>query len=138
MAGPVAVRVEGLRELQKALKEVDGKLHREIRLALNEGAKVVADAANPTIPRVSGNLAASVRPSSTQREGRVTMGTGAVPYAGWIEFGGKIPHRGGGVSVRPFIRQGRYLFPAAVRKTDEVVEICDRAVSQLIVRAGLG
>jgi len=138
MAGPVAVRVEGLRELQKILKEVDGKLQRQIRVALNEGAKIVVAAGRPTLPVVSGALAATLRPSSSQREGRVTLGTGAVPYAGWIEFGGKIPHHGGGESVRPYIREGRYLFPAAVRKTDQVIEVCDRAVSDLIVKAGLG
>lgn len=137
-ASPVAVRVEGLTELRKALKEIDQKLPRTIRVALNQGAEVVVQAARPTIPERTGRLAATLRPSSTQREGRVTLGTGAVLYAGWVEFGGKIPHVGGGESVRPYIRGGRYLFPAAERKTDQVVEVCDRAVSDLIAKAGLG
>ncbi|MGH3370687.1 MAG: HK97 gp10 family phage protein [Nocardioidaceae bacterium] len=143
MARPVAVRVEGLSELRRALKELDTKAPTQIRKALNEGSKIVVDAARPTLPEISGNLAASLRPSSTQREGRVTMGRADVPYAGWVEFGGKITHAGhdhiGDHTLRrPFIKQGRYLFPAAERKTDEVIEVCDREISELIARTGLG
>jgi hypothetical protein len=142
MAQPV-VRAEGLTELRRALKDVDAKLPREIRIALNEGAKVVVGAARPTLPEISGDLARSLRPSSTQREGRVTLGTTSVPYAGWVEFGGKIEHAGHGhtfphVIRRPFVKEGRYLFPAAERKTDQVIEVCERAVGDLIQRAGLG
>lgn len=139
----VVVRAEGLKELRSALRDVDKALPREIRKALNEGARVVVNEARPTLPVRTGRLAASLRASSTAREGRVTMGRANVPYAGWIEFGGVIRHAGHGhvndhLIRRPFVAAGRYVFPAAVRRRDQVIEACDRAVDDLIVRAGLG
>ena len=59
------------------------------------------------VPRLTGRLAASV--SSTgglfSTGASVGMGGPGVPYAGWIEFGGS---RG-----RPFVQEGRYLYPTA-------------------------
>lgn len=133
MADIAAVRVEGLRELQRALVATDRQFGIELRLALNEAAKIVAADAARKVPQRSGNLARSIRPSSTQREGRVTMGNARVPYAGFIEFGGKV---GINKSVsRKFIKGGRYLFPALRDNRAEVVaigtKILDRAADRL-------
>lgn len=79
----------------------------------------------------------SIKPASTQRVGRVAMGSGSVPYAGWIEFGGKITGPRG-ARTRPFIRKGRYLFPAAEDERGPVMRELEHQLDTLIRRAGLG
>lgn len=108
-----------------------------MRVAFNEAAKHVVSRATPQVPRRSGRLAASMRPMSTQRTGRVAYGTvNQTPHAGFIEFGGRV---GRNKSVaRPFIRQGRYLFPAAEAEREPVIRTLERELDQLIRRAGLG
>jgi hypothetical protein len=133
---PVSVR--GVKELRAALNEVERKLPRELRVAFNEAAKHVVGRAKPNVPVRSGALMSSIKPASTQRTGRVTYSPpGKVPYAGWIEFGGTI--RGPkGARVRPFIKQGRYLFPAAEREREPVIKTLEEQLGKLIKRAGLG
>ena len=49
-----------------------------------------------------------------------------VPYAGWIEFGGS---RG-----RPFVAQGRYLYPLGMEAERQFAEVGDEAASTLVSR----
>ena len=58
-----------------------------------------------------GQLGGDIRVSATRTGAAVRMGRASIPYAGWVEFGGrrKSPHN----STRPFVKTGRYLFPAA-------------------------
>lgn len=66
----------------------------------------VASRTRASVPRRSGNLAASTQVESDRDGARVVMGA---PYAGWIEHGGT---RG-----RPYSAEGRYL-GAASRDAD--------------------
>jgi phage gpG-like protein len=63
------------------------------------------------------------------------MGSDAVPYAGFIEFGGRVG-RNKTVS-RPFVRQGRYLFPSAEQEREPIVRTLEQSLDALIRRAGL-
>jgi len=69
------------------------------------------------------------------------MGTlargGGVPYAGWIEFGGTITGPKA-TNTRPFVKQGRYLFPSAEQERKPVMDTLGREVERLIKKAGLG
>lgn len=89
------------------------------------------------MPRRTGKLAASIQPASTQKTGRVAYSQPAsVPYAGFIEFGGAV---GRNKSVkRPFVRGGRYLFPAAEAEREPVFDTLSTELDRLIRRAGLG
>lgn len=124
------VEVQGLREFSKALKSLDRELPIELRKGMNSIAKVVADSARTQVPKRSGKLANSIRPSSTQRVGKVTMGNAKVPYAGFIEYGGAVGRK---KSVkRAFKKDGRYLRPAyeanRERVQAEMVELVDRTI----------
>jgi phage gpG-like protein len=131
----VAVNVRGVKELQAALRQVETKLPRELRVAFNDAARSVVSRAGGQVPKRTGRLSSSVRAASTQRTGRVAMGSAAVPYAGFIEFGGRV---GRNKSVnRQFVRRGRYLFPAAMRERDTVIRDLENALEGLIRRAGL-
>jgi hypothetical protein len=95
--GP-SVEVEGARQLRASLKRAGVGLD-DLKAAHAEVAKMVADRATRDAPVRTGRLAASVRPSGTQREALVRAGRASVPYAGVIHWGW--PSRG--IPARPFI-----------------------------------
>jgi hypothetical protein len=57
------------------------------------------------------------------------MGRTNLRYAGWVEFGGtrKVPHR----STRPFLSQGRYMFPAALELAGLSARLYSEAVTEV-------
>ena len=126
------IKVEGLDDFRRRLKVVETTFPGELRKALNDVAEIVAVEARKRVPVVSGRLRDSIKPASTQRFGQVKMGTAKkVPYAGWIEFGGRKPH------PRPVVRAGRYIFPAFVAKRAAVNRRSVEVVEGLARRAGL-
>lgn len=132
-----AVRVSGVKELIASLKQVETKLPNELRKAFNEAAKHVTAKAKPMVPVHSGALLTSIKPASTQKSGRVAYTPASkVPYAGWIDFGGRITGPKG-TRIRPFVKEGRYLFPAAEKERGPVVDTLENELGKLIRRAGL-
>lgn len=133
----VKLKVEGFKEFRSALREVDKELPKQLRKGLNTVAEVVADEAVTRVPVQTGALRQSIRTRSTTKEGRVVMGKDSVPYAGWIEFGGKIAPRGT-VIDRPFRREGRYLFPAADAMAPRIRKETEAVLNRFVKKAGLG
>ncbi len=130
------IEAVGLREMRRALKAVDAQLPRELRLVLNQGSKAIAAEAVPRMPKKTESLRKSVRPRSTQTEGRVMAGNAKVPYAGFIEFGGKV---GKNKSVRrKFVKEGRYLYPAFERRGPQIKRLIERAFDDLARTAERG
>lgn len=135
MAAIDPIKVEGLRQFQAALKAMDGESQKQLRVALNKAADLVADAASAKVPRRSGRAAASLRAQSSQREARVMGGSKKVSYYPWLDFGGRI---GKDKSVhRPFIQRGRYIYPAYVSEYPKVMEALAGALEELARNAGL-
>ncbi len=129
------IQVEGLRELQAALKRMDTGLPKKLRLALNEASEEVIDYARPRFPRRSGKAAASLKARSTQKQARVGLGGNRAPYAPWLDFGGRVgPNRS--VS-RPFIREGRYVYKGLSVRRPQIIEIMNRALVDLAKDAGM-
>lgn len=98
------VEVHGLRELEAGSQLLEERIVRAAPKALLEAAGTAASAARGRVPRVSGRLASSVHTGVSVDGAFVGFGDG-VPYAGWIEFGGS--------RSRPYVPEGRYLYPAA-------------------------
>lgn len=112
------------------------KLPREMRVAFNDAAVHVVRRAAPQIPKRTGRLAAALVPASTQRVGRVGYSSPTrVPYAGFIEFGGAVGRKK--AVKRPYLRKGRYLYPAAEAEREPVLRTLERSLDDLIGRAGL-
>lgn len=100
MAAPGGtVRVEGLRELNRAFRKLPPEYKREQKDIHKKTAVPVASNAEARAPRRSGRLAASIRPQGTQREGRVAAGRASVPYAGPIHWGWKARN----IEPQPFL-----------------------------------
>jgi HK97 gp10 family phage protein len=128
------IHVKGLKELQRALKKVDKNLPRELRKALNAAADIVVDAAKPKVARRTGAAADSIKAGSTQRAGQIKVGGTKAPYYPWLDFGGSVG-RGKSVS-RPYLKEGRYIYPTLREKRDEVDAKVDEGLKRLAKQAG--
>ena len=125
------ITIEGLRDFQRALRQMDGDLPRKLRLVGNEAAELVIDAASPYVPRgESGKARASLVARSSQREAIVRAGGRRAPYYPWLDFGGKLP-RG---QTRRFFRSGRFIYPAFARHRGEILEVMLDGISDLSVQ----
>lgn len=131
----MTLKVEGLRELRKALRGIDKDAPREITRAHREVAKLIVPAARQAAPRQSGDLAASIRAGGTQKTPTVTVGGTKVAYAYPQEFGGTVPLFGGPrVQIKPFRRQGYFLFPAIRSSEGKIREAYLTALDRAIAR----
>ena len=121
-----AVKIEGLREFQRGLKDMDRDLPKALRLAFNSAADVIVSDARPRVPSRTGRARASVVARSTQTKARVEGGGRKAPYYPWLDFGGRLPSG----PRRPFIgRTGRYIYHAFFRRRDEfTADLSDRLV----------
>lgn len=133
MIPPDAIKIRGVREIQAALRQLDGESQKLLRLAFNEAATPIVRTTErnmPTGPSVRGHAKNSVKASSGQREGRIRHGGAKYPYAPWLDFGGAVGRK---KSVRrKFIRSGRYLYPAFWKHRDEVQEAAENALAEIL------
>ncbi len=130
------IKIAGIREFQRALKQMDANLPKQIRLILNESTEMVIDYAQGRMPRVSGRAAGSIKGRSSQREARVALGGTRAPYAPWLDFGGqgRVPGR---PPARPFHKGGRYLYRGLDVHRDEITDRMTRGLHDLARGAGL-
>jgi phage gpG-like protein len=135
MPDDIKIQILGLKEFRRELRAANAQLPRELRKVFNTAATAVVTDAKAKVPKRSGQLAGSIRARSTPTEGRVVMGSEKVPYAGFIEFGGRVGKgrkgKGTGSVSRPFIRTGRYLYPAFLRHQMEVLRAMENALREL-------
>lgn len=133
MADPI--RIEGLREFQRALKRLDAEAPKALRIAFNAAGDLVVQVARPQIPTKSGHAKMSVKARSTQTAVRVVGGGNKAPYYPWLDFGGRVGrHRS--VS-RPFLADGRYIYAAYYLHRDDVQESTVQALTDAALAAGL-
>jgi phage gpG-like protein len=101
----------------------------QVAPAVNKAAEPfahrVADVVRGRVPHLTGQLAGSVESSEADDGVEVSMGAGVV-YAGWIEFGGS---RG-----RPYVPDGRYVYPSALEAQDEYVEMASHTAADTVGR----
>ena len=129
------IRVDGLREFTRSLKALDAAAPKAQRKALNDAAEIVLGYARPRVPKRSGRAAASLKPRSTQTAVRVAAGGSRAPYYPWLDFGGRVGRR---KSVRrPFIGDGRYIYPALAAKQEEFLAAMSAALIDAARSAGL-
>ena len=121
----ITADVKGLSQLKKGTAELTEKIgetagERLYRVAVQAGRDVQAQ-----VPRKTGRFAASMKTSLAKSEKRSSIRIGGrLPYAGWLEFGGT---RG-----RPYMPQGRWLYPIAYAAEPQVVRAADQAAKDEI------
>lgn len=135
MATVEPIKITGLAEFNRNLRKLDNDLPKALRLAHNEAAQLIVNWAQPRIPRKSGRAAGTLKAKSTRTESRVQGGSKRVPYYPWLDFGGKVgPKR----SVkRPFIKEGRYIYPALSANYDRFAELLTEKLIDVARQAGV-
>jgi hypothetical protein len=146
--GTRPIAVEGMKDLQRALKDLDGESQKEIRVALNEVAATVAQGASRRVPVRTGRARGSLRAMSSQRETRISAGGRKAPYYGWLDFGGTVGKgriAGGekkraaaaGSVKRPWFEGGRYIYPTIAANRDSLAKAVEKQLVDLARRKGL-
>jgi len=122
------LEIDGLRQVQKAMRNFSDDSRNDMKETHRKAGQIVVDGAARFVPVRSGALLASLRSAPTQRQGRVRVGSAAVPYAGPIHFGW--PARG--IKPNPFI------YEVLDGRRQEVYAIYAQRISELIVKYDLG
>jgi hypothetical protein len=129
-----AIKITGIKELNKALRKGSADLPKKVRLALNEASADIAKGAAAKVPKRTGRAAASYKVRSTRTAARIVMGGNKAPYTPWLDFGG---HVGKNKSVeRKFYTDGRYLFPTLAKQKPEFTEKLLRLLVEIAAEAG--
>jgi hypothetical protein len=135
---PPPIKVTGLAEFTRGLKKISADLPKEMRLANNAAAAVVVKYAAPAIPlgpARGGHARSSVKAKSTRTEARVQGGGARYPYYPWLDFGGTAGRRK--KVRRPFIREGRAIYPAYSAHAGEIYRTYVEALLAVAKRAGI-
>lgn len=134
MAKP-EIKITGIKELRQKLTAVEADLKTELKTAYKAAAEVVASDARGRVPVVSGNLKESIKATATVRSGRVSEGNPkTASYFGWIEFGGRRHGKSSteGDAVRPYIKRGRFLYPALDAHKSEIETVFVTAIRNIL------
>ena len=119
------LEIEGLREIQRALKGLAEDSREDMKETHRKAGEIVAAAAKPLAPVLTGRLSATIVSSPTKYQGRVRIGRGAsVPYAGPIHFGW--PARR--IAPQPFV------YEALDGRREEVKQQYEQRINELIER----
>ena len=135
------VRVEGMRELRRALRTAqDTDALRELREGLRDAAAVVVRDAKGRVPSRSGRARDSIRATAGGNSAYVKIGKARVPYAAWLDFGSRTPNSGNPRSVGPWAgsgagpRGGRFIYPAIEAKDREIADLVGEALERALSR----
>lgn len=130
------IETAGLVEFQKALRQIDTDLPKQLRLVLNEAAGVIVDYSKAHIEVKSGRARGSIRAQSSQRKAAVAIGGTRAPYVPWLDFGGE-GRRRGRPAARPFIREGRYVYKGLRIHNEDITDLLAKGLTDLASAAGL-
>lgn len=133
------IQVEGLVELNRALKQLGPTFPKELRKANKTVADLVAQdakAAAHSIGGVAAHVAPSIKASAGAQFAAVSLGGTAYPMAGGAEFGSYRykqfkPWRGNGSDA------GYFVYPAIRRDADRIETEYGHALTELLDRTGL-
>lgn len=128
------VVVDGLRELNKALKSASDDAALEMKRAMHDIAESVIADVRPRVPHRTGKSAQSYKARSGVKGASVAFGGSRTPHVPWLEFGGRVG-RGKSVS-RTVIRGGRYLYPAIADNMEDVAERVADVVNDITANYG--
>lgn len=125
-----AVRIEGLNELRRALRDMERTAPRELNKALKEAMEPVELVASSRTPRDSGRLQGSNR--VVTRGAKVVL-QNRQPYANTIHWGRKVA-RNTGRAVPSVVKGRPWLYDTLQEQRDEVGRRVIRSIEVFIER----
>lgn len=130
-----AIRITGLNEFVRSLKQLDNELPKVLRVTFNKAAETIVTEARSGVPTRTGAAKASVKARSTQSEVRIVGGSKKVPYYPWLDFGGRV---GPNKSIRrPFLKDGRYIYASYFKHRDQLAGLLEVALIDAARAAGV-
>lgn len=130
------VRVVGLSELRRALKEAENRSPRELQQANKGAAEIVAASARRRAvrgPHEGGGtitpFAASIKAQATAGRGIVAFGGARSPHGPPIEFGGTLRRHAS--SARTRVRKRPAVYPAIEAERNRVLRFYEQAVDRI-------
>jgi hypothetical protein len=127
MAEQAGAKVEGLKPLQKALKNLGDGAEKQLRPIMLQGAQTGLAIARPLTPFKDGDLVGSLRAKATMTTGYLTAGSKKVPYAPAIHWGWPAHNIAG----------DQFLTEAAGKAEPTVVADANASMAHLIRKEGL-
>lgn len=131
---PEPIKIQGLAEFRRQLRQVSPEAARELRQVHGEAADLVVGWARPRVPYRTGRAARSVRSTSTQTASKVTGGGARTPYYPWVDFGGRVGRRRS--VVRSFLPGGRFIYPGYDARRDQVQDRLGEGVVRVVRSLG--
>jgi hypothetical protein len=137
------VEFRGIKELVAGFRAIDANLPKAMRGEFLVVAGQIAGVVAGVFPHgATGRAAGSVKPRAGVKGAGIAIGGAAAPYAPWLDYGGTVgkghrPGVGGSGSVkRPFLREGRYLYPTIVAQHDVIAAAAGDAIVKVAKAAG--
>lgn len=135
------IEIRGLRELRAAFRTVDLEIPKELRREFKTIGEAIIARVRARVPHRTGEAAGSLRLRATQTGVGIARPAGGQPWRGvrgayynWLDFGGKT---GRGKRIeRPFVKAGRYLYPAIAEARPELAELAADAVVSVARKHG--
>lgn len=127
------VRVEGLRDLDRALKELGPDARDSLKATAKDVAETEAGrvkAAASGMGGVAAKAAASIGARSSFQSAGLAFGGGSYPYAAGAAFGGQ--GRSTTMQFKPWVRGGYFPFPQISSDSDEITDRFVDAVNKVI------
>lgn len=132
------IRIENLRELQKAMRTASEGSQKQLRVVFNQAAETIVGGAQRRVPRgPSGKARASLKAMSGQREGKAVGGGSKALYYPWLDFGGQPGGAIGNRSRRRFVEGGRYLYPSWAANRKSILGALAGSIAEVARDAGL-
>lgn len=133
MAADKSVRVElrGVKELNRAFRQLETGMDVELRLAFKAIAQQVATRVAAKVPRLTGTAAGSVKPRASGGSAGVAAGGARAEYYPWLDFGGRVGRSKG--NYRELVVGGRYLYPTIGESKEDIGRMADEAI-QIVAR----
>jgi hypothetical protein len=143
-AEDVKLSVTGLREFRNAIKKLDAEFPRDMRAGFKGIAGVLASKIAGKVPSGATRRASmSVKPRADTTSASIVAGGSRAPYYPWLDFGGTVGrgHTPGkafsGSISRPFIPEGRYIFPTIAANRPYIQAAAAAVLEDAIKNAGL-
>lgn len=137
--GPRVV-VTGLRDLNKALKAADTEAADAMKASMKSIAEIVVADVQARVPHLTGAARASYKPRGGVKGAGIAFGSARAPYVAFLEFGNKV---GAGAGVgrgdtvpRPFVKGGRYLYPAIEANMRDIEQKVGDAIDGILATYG--
>lgn len=130
------ISIGGLAQLSRGLRAVDKEAPKQLRIAFNSAADLLVDRVRPKVPVASGAARRSIVARSTRTSARVAVGGKKARYYPWLDFGGQ-GRRKGRPAPRPFIKEGRYVYPTLRLIRPEIEKQLGEALTAVVRSVGL-